>query len=118
MSEMPRWTDRHSINCCICENLIDEREAMSIAGGGSYCSEHHNMIEALIYKLCAKLRMRGHSFYFETDINEILDFCGDTIYLDDALAKLHKIAHTSFYSVEWHREAHSLYRELTQLIGV
>lgn len=38
ISEHPRWIDRHSINCCNCGALVDERDCMPVKEG-ELCKE-------------------------------------------------------------------------------
>ena len=86
------WIDKHSINCCLCENLIDEREAMQIIGGGSYCEEHHKWVVGRLKELCKHLEQATeHRICLDdntTELNDLDDGCLTVVGLDDAVEEL------------------------------
>lgn len=113
---MSSWIDRHSINCCICDELIDEREAIAITGGGSFCGVHHQEIVYRLRKLCKYLRQATTRNIVlddnETEIIETDDDCY-TIPLDDALAMLRE-----HITTDRTQPGYVLWKSLTSLIGV
>ena len=36
---MSNWVDKHSVNCCICEKLFDERDGIQMWDEGTVCPD-------------------------------------------------------------------------------
>ena len=119
------WIDRHSINCCICDKLIDEREALSFIGAGSYCAEHHPEIVKLAHKLCRYINQAGTNIrvYVDDNKTELMhhDITGDwadTLPMDDALDMLRQAILTPGGNLVENPGAMRVWANLRDAIGI
>ena len=111
---MDNWIDKHSINCCVCDKLIDEREAISFIGSSEYCQEHHEMVVTLTRQLCDHLTETSiYSVYVDDNETEIMyhnvnEDWADTLPMDDALAMLKEALDTVHMTPQRYLTWHTL----------